>query len=76
MGIAMVDDQRRLRNDDIPLNVNTVFGGYQTPGAYATVVIDHDNGFPILLRRSNHIENGILPDLDRITKLNSVRLGP
>jgi hypothetical protein len=42
----MVYDQPRLRDYGIPLNVNTVLGGYLTPGTYATVVIDHDNGFP------------------------------
>jgi hypothetical protein len=76
MGVAMVPEQHRLSNYDIPLNVNIVFGGYQTPGTYATVVIHHDNRFPLLLRRSNDIDNGILPDLDRITKLDSVRFGP
>jgi hypothetical protein len=46
MSAAMIYDQHRLCDYDIPLNVNTVFGGYPTPGTYATVVIDHDNGFP------------------------------
>jgi len=40
------------------------------------VVIGHYNKFPILLRRSNNIDNGILPELNRITKLDSVRSGP
>jgi hypothetical protein len=76
MGVAMVHDQHRLCNYDIPLNVNTVLGGQLTPGTYAGVVPDHDNGFPIPLRRSSDIDNCILPDFDRITKLDSVRFGP
>jgi hypothetical protein len=34
MGVAMVDDHRRLPNDNIMLNMNTVSARYQTPGAY------------------------------------------
>jgi hypothetical protein len=76
MGVAMVDYQYRLSNYYISFDVNTVFGGYQTPGTYQGVVIDHYKGFPILLRRSHDINIGILPDLNRITKLDSVCSGP
>jgi hypothetical protein len=76
MGVAMVHDQHRLSDQDIPLNVNTVLGGHLTPGTDASIVIDYDNGFPILFRRSCDMENCILPDLDGITKLDSVRSGP
>jgi hypothetical protein len=76
MGVAMVNDRHRLCHYDIPLNVNMVFGGYQTPVPDLAVVIKHNNGFPILLRRGKDIENGILQDLDRISKLDSVRSGP
>lgn len=75
-GADMVHYPHRLCGHNIPLKVDIVLGGYQTPGIYAGAVIDHDNGFPILLRRCNDIDNGILPDLDRITKLDSARIGP
>jgi hypothetical protein len=72
----MVHYPHGLCGHNIPLKVDIVLGGYYTPGIYAGAVIDHDNGFPILLRRCNDIDNGILPDLDRITKLDSARIGP
>jgi hypothetical protein len=76
MGVAVIRDQHRLSDYYILFEMNTVFCCYQTPGIYQCIFIDHYNGFPILLRRSNNIDNGILPDLNRITKLDSVRFGP
>jgi hypothetical protein len=64
MGVAMVDDRHRLCHYDIPLNVDIVLGGYQTPVTDLGVVIKHNNGFPVLLRGGDDIENGILQDLD------------
>jgi hypothetical protein len=64
MGVAMVAYQNRLCHYDVPLNVNTVFGGYQTPVTDLGVVVKHDNRFPILVRRGKDGENGILQDLD------------
>jgi hypothetical protein len=76
IGSAMVDHQDGLRDQDIPLDVDTVLGGNLIPESYGYVFINHDNGLAALLRRSVDLDKGILHDYNRIAKLDSVRVAP
>jgi hypothetical protein len=56
--------------------VNKIFGRYLTTRSYANVVINHDYGLAVLLRRGNGLDKGILHYQNRIAKLYSMRFEP